>query len=415
VIEKRRPTVSDDVDADKDPAAEDHTLAHDDDEGFEAKPLDDDDHEAYMDHEDDLTADPDIDPEAEAARRKAKSNLIFYGGIAVVVLILVFLAYPQFKKTFGGKPAAQQHVAAGVPVPLKARESKFTLADTNTPTAPPAGAMPSGAIATPPVIASAPAVATQDAAVPSVATPPVAPAQNTTATTMAATPVAPIAAPSVVAPPAMPAMGATASKDTLLPPPAQVKPVESPAVQAPPVQLSAVQATAAQPAPTASVPQAKAADPQIAQMQARIADLTAKLASLQANVATLTADRDDKAARLKQVQASLDSLQSHPAAQPAKAPAAPVQTAKPAVSVKKPVHRPVHHKAKVPSAAPVQAGSDWILRSATPGMALLGQADNDDLQRVSVGDSISGLGRITSISEQNGHWVVKGTGGSVVQ
>ncbi len=59
--------------------------------------------------------------------------------------------------------------------------------------------------------------------------------------------------------------------------------------------------------------------------------------------------------------------------------------------------------------------SNWQLRSAVEGMALLGRVNSSELKRVSVGDMVSGLGKVTSISEQDGHWVVEATGGSISQ
>lgn len=58
-------------------------------------------------------------------------------------------------------------------------------------------------------------------------------------------------------------------------------------------------------------------------------------------------------------------------------------------------------------------GRGWVLRSAQPGRAVIAKADTNDLQNVAVGDTVSGLGRIVSIQNEGGRWVVRGTQGEV--
>jgi len=55
----------------------------------------------------------------------------------------------------------------------------------------------------------------------------------------------------------------------------------------------------------------------------------------------------------------------------------------------------------------------WALKSANSSKAVLSDKLTGDLKTVHVGDSIVGLGRITSISDASSVWVVKGTTGSV--
>lgn len=57
----------------------------------------------------------------------------------------------------------------------------------------------------------------------------------------------------------------------------------------------------------------------------------------------------------------------------------------------------------------------WSLKSAGSGKAILSDKNTGDLKTVHVGDVVSGLGRIVSISSSNSGWVVKGTTGSVVE
>jgi len=70
-------------------------------------------------------------------------------------------------------------------------------------------------------------------------------------------------------------------------------------------------------------------------------------------------------------------------------------------------------------AEPVRAEvkREWRLDAASPGAALLSEKNTRERREVVVGDTIPGLGRITSIApdDESGRWVVRGTQGSVYQ
>lgn len=69
-----------------------------------------------------------------------------------------------------------------------------------------------------------------------------------------------------------------------------------------------------------------------------------------------------------------------------------------------------------PSAPKPQPNTyEWALRSAQPGNATLSPKGSNDLHRVEVGDTVAGLGRIQSIAQENGRWVVRGSKGTVSQ
>ena len=57
----------------------------------------------------------------------------------------------------------------------------------------------------------------------------------------------------------------------------------------------------------------------------------------------------------------------------------------------------------------------WELRAAQPGKAWVSQKGKSDLQPVVVGDILSGIGRIQSISYTQGKWVVQATSGQIRQ
>ncbi len=71
-------------------------------------------------------------------------------------------------------------------------------------------------------------------------------------------------------------------------------------------------------------------------------------------------------------------------------------------------------KRKIAATKP-KAASKWELRSARPGEAMVGKSGEAGLQTIRVGDSISGIGQVQSISQSGGRWVVQGSTGSIGQ
>lgn len=55
------------------------------------------------------------------------------------------------------------------------------------------------------------------------------------------------------------------------------------------------------------------------------------------------------------------------------------------------------------------------IRAAQPGRAWVARPGDNDLQSVSVGDSLPGVGRVTSIAQVGGRWIVEGTKGRLSQ
>ncbi len=76
-----------------------------------------------------------------------------------------------------------------------------------------------------------------------------------------------------------------------------------------------------------------------------------------------------------------------------------------------------------PAAAPAQpmtypsvsATPVWELRAAQPGRAWVSKTGSKDMQGVVVGETLSGVGKITGILYQNGRWIVQGTQGQILQ
>jgi intracellular multiplication protein IcmG len=58
----------------------------------------------------------------------------------------------------------------------------------------------------------------------------------------------------------------------------------------------------------------------------------------------------------------------------------------------------------------------WVLRSAKPGMAWISEKGSDEIKTISVGDTVSGIGKVTAIAKDDGgRWVVNGTQGKINQ
>lgn len=58
---------------------------------------------------------------------------------------------------------------------------------------------------------------------------------------------------------------------------------------------------------------------------------------------------------------------------------------------------------------------NWVLKSAQPGKAMVSKKGGDDMISVSVGQTLSGVGRITDIHILGGQWIVQGTKGQITQ
>lgn len=69
---------------------------------------------------------------------------------------------------------------------------------------------------------------------------------------------------------------------------------------------------------------------------------------------------------------------------------------------------------KAPSAEPAKSAR-WELRAAQPGRAWVSKPGARDMQSVTVGETLPGIGRVTAISYVNGRWTVQGTQGAVAQ
>ncbi len=70
---------------------------------------------------------------------------------------------------------------------------------------------------------------------------------------------------------------------------------------------------------------------------------------------------------------------------------------------------------KTSQSRPAAPRIQYDLRGVSNGIAYIARKGTDNLQPVAVGNTVQGLGRITSIEQQSGRWVVRGSSGSVRQ
>lgn len=64
---------------------------------------------------------------------------------------------------------------------------------------------------------------------------------------------------------------------------------------------------------------------------------------------------------------------------------------------------------------PTRTYPTWQLRAAQPGKALISQTGKAEFRTIQLGDTLPGLGRVLSITQKNGRWVVRGTESSIYQ
>ena len=145
------------------------------------------------------------------------------------------------------------------------------------------------------------------------------------------------------------------------------------------------------PAPSAGATATSAAQARIEELQKKIDDLEKIISQLQ----QAAVEKEDTAGKSAEESAE----EKEPAAAPAKR------------------HhvRVASHRKSRPHTQHV-AGGKWVLRAAKPGVAWVAKKGSDDLHMVETGDSLTGIGKITSITQDSyGAWVVRGTKGRISQ
>jgi TolA-binding protein len=156
-------------------------------------------------------------------------------------------------------------------------------------------------------------------------------------------------------------------------------------------------------------------DARIAGIEDRLNTLAASIEQNQAMATGMQAIAD----QLTALNARLERLENASAAMPQQQMAVPAPAAPaPAITRSAPPPAPTAPVAAAEPAKPRKASAPrpkWSLRAVSNGVAYLAPAKGGDLRPVRVGETLPGLGTVTSIEQVNGNWVVRGSTGRVSQ
>ncbi len=160
------------------------------------------------------------------------------------------------------------------------------------------------------------------------------------------------------------------------------------------------------------------------QFESRIADLEKTVTEGGMAAPAESADVSGLQEQLGQMRDRLAALEKRPAAAAPKAEKLaekpPVKEKEPEAAVPAPAEKapaaPKPKKEPTPVAAapaPVKAEVPWILRAAQPGEAMVSRGVEGEMSPVRVGDQLPGIGKVLSIGNETGRWVVQGSTGRI--
>ena len=380
-------------------------------------------------------------PAYEDSGRK-KRQMIFYMALVLMILIgggivwFLFLRQPDLPPApvAAAMPPQQSQTANGATPPAAAPNETAPLppgvtAPENA-AAPNVLAVPGDTAAMPPATpgADTAAMPAADASTPPAPDAPAA-AEKTNGTTAEALPPPTVPAPDGSAP-AMPTPAALPGQPNAQEPMATAPSLPSPTGSDMPSAPPKDQMAATPPAPSM---ESGAADQRMTQMEEQVKALSNELAVAKAGMGKNTGGvaggdasamkaLNDKLDRLASQVEALDQrttnfateLQNRPNASSNAAPAASTSDiaseAKPVAKAK-----PAKAKSAAKKTAPKYLGAGWELRSAQPGAAWLGRQGSSEMNRYAVGDAVPGLGTVQAVTQENGRWTVKTTGGTMRQ
>ena len=186
---------------------------------------------------------------------------------------------------------------------------------------------------------------------------------------------------------------------------------EAPAASVEPVLVAA-------PTENAPAPTQTDNDDAIAKAQAEAQLALQKVDAFERMVTNKDAKIKQLETKLKATEAALQSAKKVAAktTTATKAPA-PVKAVPPKTSTKTATPKKATPKrTTVKRSAPKKTQRvQWVLRAAQPNMAVIAPKGTDNLQSIAVGSNVSGLGKIKSIQNINGKWVIQGTIGQLTQ
>jgi hypothetical protein len=182
---------------------------------------------------------------------------------------------------------------------------------------------------------------------------------------------------------------------------AEIESPESDPVQTPKSDTQPAETPSAAPVVAAAQETSKAEDERIKALTDRLDQLEAQLADKDKKIEITTSELE----AVKQKLASTESVAVNTSATPVPA----VQANEDKVTPQK-TSAP---KAKKKKSAAVSG--KWVLRAAQPGRAWISKPGERDMKALQVGDTVTGLGRVTAITYDGQRWSVVGTQGRVNQ
>jgi hypothetical protein len=207
------------------------------------------------------------------------------------------------------------------------------------------------------------------------------------------------------------------------PAPVEPAPVETltAAQVVPPPPVSTTPMSQTSPTPTTSVAAVGVPavnDDKLADMGQRLDVLEHQIDDLTKAVDRLASSQSSASPALSStvssLQAAVNQLQRDVKSAPRTETAATATSAPRPVASTTTTSRPANREATA-SQTNTSRTSNWVLRAAQDGEAWISPTAQGQLRHVKVGETISGLGRITAIELKNGRWVVSGTQGTVRQ
>jgi len=174
-------------------------------------------------------------------------------------------------------------------------------------------------------------------------------------------------------------------------------------------------ATAAVAPVTQPIGATPAPQPASASSLAADAAFNQKLTALQQKLDQSEAARQDQNTTITELQNRLSESESKLANLAAQPTAAPANPSAPASAAKVKKQAKAKSDSNVSDNASAKTPQTWELRSAADGVAWVSRPADNQLYRVSVGDELPGVGRVTAIRQQGDSWIVVGTTGQIHQ
>lgn len=190
---------------------------------------------------------------------------------------------------------------------------------------------------------------------------------------------------------------------------------DAPVADVAPVVAEPMPAPVSEPTPAPAAPVAdQAASSVDAEMTVQMLDrldlIAARLDQLEDDLSVVrkesAAAATDEVEELRAAVKALEKKLSTQAQAPARATTTDAPVARTTTLKAEPKSKPA-----VRQAQPVQ----WVLKGAQPGRAMVSRAGESEMRTVEVGDSLPGVGRISSIAYESGRWVVTGSEGRISQ